>query len=761
MRIGLILLAVILFMALIGSEAEAYPPPPANYQISSPFPQLQNEEQVWVSPVDSNIVISLWRDFRLGYRRVAVGRSTDAGNTWTDSLVTVRRDYYQSDPCVDVNAEGRFFLGFLDFGNFGSAISVISSDDAGISFGNLTVITAPYNYSEDKQFMTVDRTGGVYDGNLYMAWMRFCGDISCNAVYFARLQNDGFFFDTPVLIGPPPDLSNCGTSTSFAGQFPQPLVGSDGSIYVFWNYYDTTDCTQFYTIHMVKSTDGGLTFTSPKKLVNTFGNFQFVDGGIDVYNMPVSTSDIFGGPYYGNIYIAYANIDTTNTEYYDYNIEFIKSSDGGDNWTEPICINDDYIGPGATFDQFHPWLFCNEEGILIAIFYDQRLDTLDHYKFDVFAAYSFDGGESFTTNQRITSVSSSPSQAKDDDLYQAGPPWTAQPVPPLSWPDGDKDDTRAGKIAEYIGVTAYHDHVNAVWTDTRNGNQDVFGANWPLPILEPRLLSPENCSNVSIAYPHLNWAAAWKSADDQYRVEVATDNQFANIVFTEYSDSAGLVSSTNALPDSLYYWRVKAFKLSTGDSTEYSKVWSFTVGDFVCVDSDGDGYGDPDVPGSTCLVDNCPYVYNPDQADVDDDLVGDSCDNCNNDLNTGQEDSDSDGVGDVCDNCIDYPNIEQTDMDADGVGDACDNCPEVYNPDQSDSNGNDIGDACDYICGDADGNVAVNILDVTFLINYIYKGGQAPNPLNSADADGNGAINLLDITYLIKYLYKGGAAPIC
>ena len=32
--------------------------------------QLHNEEQIWVSPIDSNVVMIVWRDFRLGYRRV-------------------------------------------------------------------------------------------------------------------------------------------------------------------------------------------------------------------------------------------------------------------------------------------------------------------------------------------------------------------------------------------------------------------------------------------------------------------------------------------------------------------------------------------------------------------------------------------------------------------------------------------------------------------------------------------------------------------
>jgi len=65
-----------------------------------------------------------------------------------------------------------------------------------------------------------------------------------------------------------------------------------------------------------------------------------------------------------------------------------------------------------------------------------------------------------------------------------------------------------------------------------------------------------------------------------------------------------------------------------------------------------------------------------------------------------------------------------------------------------------------YVAGDANGSRAVNILDATFLINYLYKSGAAPDPLESGDANGNTATNILDVTYLINYLYKGGPAPV-
>ncbi len=64
-----------------------------------------------------------------------------------------------------------------------------------------------------------------------------------------------------------------------------------------------------------------------------------------------------------------------------------------------------------------------------------------------------------------------------------------------------------------------------------------------------------------------------------------------------------------------------------------------------------------------------------------------------------------------------------------------------------------------FLCGDADKNAQVNISDVVFLINYIFSGGTAPNPLESADADCSGSVTISDVVYLINYIFFGGPDP--
>jgi len=115
-------------------------------------------------------------------------------------------------------------------------------------------------------------------------------------------------------------------------------------------------------------------------------------------------------------------------------------------------------------------------------------------------------------------------------------------------------------------------------------------------------------------------------------------------------------------------------------------------------------------------------------TDIDSDGIIDELDNCPNSVNPSQSDADSDDVGDVCDLCPNDYDPNQEDPDDDGIGSACDNCPNDANFSQADSDGDGIGDACDTgpVCGDSNNDNIINIIDVTHLINYLYKDGPEP-----------------------------------
>jgi len=75
--------------------------------------------------------------------------------------------------------------------------------------------------------------------------------------------------------------------------------------------------------------------------------------------------------------------------------------------------------------------------------------------------------------------------------------------------------------------------------------------------------------------------------------------------------------------------------------------------------------------------DSCICIDNPDQADADEDGMGDECDPCPNDPDN---DKDADGHCGNVDNCPDISNLGQEDFDGDGKGDVCDRnakCPVI------------------------------------------------------------------------------------
>jgi len=65
------------------------------------------------------------------------------------------------------------------------------------------------------------------------------------------------------------------------------------------------------------------------------------------------------------------------------------------------------------------------------------------------------------------------------------------------------------------------------------------------------------------------------------------------------------------------------------------------------------------------------------------------------------------------------------------------------------------------ICGDANGDELVNLLDITYLIDFKFKGGPEPEYPSCSNVDGVGGFDILDIVYFIDFKYKSGPEPNC
>ncbi len=63
--------------------------------------------------------------------------------------------------------------------------------------------------------------------------------------------------------------------------------------------------------------------------------------------------------------------------------------------------------------------------------------------------------------------------------------------------------------------------------------------------------------------------------------------------------------------------------------------------------------------------------------------------------------------------------------------------------------------------GDANGDGAIDVADVTYLINYLFLQGSAPDPMALGDANCDGMVDVADLMHLINYLFLGGQPPGC
>ncbi|MFQ5498760.1 MAG: hypothetical protein ACE5FH_03725, partial [Candidatus Zixiibacteriota bacterium] len=68
-----------------------------------------------------------------------------------------------------------------------------------------------------------------------------------------------------------------------------------------------------------------------------------------------------------------------------------------------------------------------------------------------------------------------------------------------------------------------------------------------------------------------------------------------------------------------------------------------------------------------------------------------------------------------------------------------------------------------YRCGDTNSDTSgPDIVDLTFLVDWLFGGGDPPPIMEAADLDGSGGLpDVVDLTTLVEFLFGQGSTPTC
>jgi hypothetical protein len=384
-----------------------------------------NEPSIAVDPTDSNKITIGWRQFNTvssNFRQGGWGYTTDGGVHWTFPGV-LENNVFRSDPVLDSNELGTFFyLSLRDT----FCDNIWQSTNGGQSWSNFAGTSGG-----DKQWFTVDRTGGPGHGFQYQFWTEF---FPCSSGEFSRSIDGGMTWQSPINI---PHGVIHGT----------PDVDTNGNLFIGGE--DLNDVT-FWCI---RSSNAQLGNQTPVFELVTQVNLGGVRVGGNV-NPGGLTAQIFlavdrsDGSTNNNVYMLCSVRPPSYTNGTD--VMIARSTDGGASFSAPVRINDD-----ATTNKWH-WFgtfAVAPNGRLDAVWYDTR-NAPDNLQSQLFYSYSTDAGATWSPNVPV-SASFNPTEG---------------------WP-------QQNKIGDYITIVSDNTGGNVAYSATFNFNpnlgqheQDVYYA---------------------------------------------------------------------------------------------------------------------------------------------------------------------------------------------------------------------------------------------------------------------------------------------
>jgi hypothetical protein len=178
-----------------------------------------------------------------------------------------------SDPTVAIDKAGNVFLANLYLNNINSANGLyvsVGNLAAGASLGITIANTIPVatNLSsttpnlEDKDWIAVDNSASATSGNVYVSWTHFTA--TTDYIVFSRSTNHGASWSAPIQIS----LS----AQNGAVEGSQVAVGPNGEVYVAYEVFYVGGKRQQF---LAKSTDGGVSFSSAAAVTPVFNELSF------------------------------------------------------------------------------------------------------------------------------------------------------------------------------------------------------------------------------------------------------------------------------------------------------------------------------------------------------------------------------------------------------------------------------------------------------------------------------------------------------
>ena len=388
--------------------------------------------------------------------------SRDGGLVWDDISFPEQRETGGGDPQVAFTAAGTAIFATLatgpdETGRTRAFLHAYRSEDEGRTWSNAFNLGASY----DHPMLVADQTTGPFAGRLYMSVLY--GGVEYNLGVF-RSEDDGRSW-----IGPVKFIDGAGER----GLNVDPMVVfRDGGIMVpFVDFPFTPEQTAAWTesrIWTVVSTDGGVTFSEPKR-----GPMKMT--GDQLREARQRTPRFMGGSW-----VMYA-VDRSErfrdrvfAVWPDYaegppRVVISWTDDRGNTWSDPKPV----APPGVEgAQQFQAAVAVNRDGVVGVTWYDTR-DAASEFAFHQHFAASFDGGATFSEPHRVSGALSRPLGSGNllPSPTTFGGPEGELRVALLSaasrWVNG----------GDYMGLTASADgHFHPVWADARSGSYQVYTA---------------------------------------------------------------------------------------------------------------------------------------------------------------------------------------------------------------------------------------------------------------------------------------------